>query len=259
MSSAPPTWDTHEVPPGEATRVAVGPLTLRLRRQGDELWVGTGPTPGTDAIRRTLPESEWTRWALPPGTDPGIHLAPSLPDRLLVVKPQLPFRLAPGADARVYIRVPVWVQLRLGNRGGALLGEFPTLLMSDTWWGDMADGSLGYWLDTSARRTMTSDLLEPHLAVCAMELSNHSREPLPVEKIALRVIHLSVFGTGQGLWSEEVKVRYQGGEESQLELTGRPPVEAAQAVLLSPPRTPAERGFRARTFARLRGSGGGYP
>jgi hypothetical protein len=250
-------WRRQELPPGGSTSLPVGPLTLRLRRQGDELWIGTRPTPGAEAPERTLPESGWTRWALPAGPEVAIHLSPGLPDRLVVVEPQVPFRLAPGADARVYIRVPVWVQLRLGDRGGPLLGEFPTLLMSNTWWGDMADGSLGYWLETSARRSLTPDLLQPHLAVCAMELSNRSREPLPVDKIALRVIHLSVFGTGAGLWCEEVRVRYQGGDDSHVEMSGRPPAEAEDAILLTPPRVPADRGLRARTFARL--MGGGHP
>lgn len=255
MTDAPSPWRTREIPTGETSTLPIGPLTLRLRRQGEELWIGTRPSPDAEAPERTLPESGWTRWALPSGQETAIHLSPGLPDRLLVVKPQVPFHLAPGADARVYVRVPIWVQLRLGDRGGPLLGEFPTLLMSDTWWGDMVDGSLGYWLETSARRSLTRDLLEPHLAVCAMDLSNRSKEPLPVEKIALRVIHLSVFGADEGLWCEEVRVRYQGGDESHVEMTGKSPMEADHAVLLTPPRIPADRGLRARTFARLMGGG----
>lgn len=246
-------WTSHPVFPGQSTALEVGPLTLRFRRERDELWLGSAPTPGAVAPARALPESAWTRWALPQDAPHAVHLAPTLPDRLLVVKPQPVFRLAPGADVRVYVRVPVWVQIRLGDGGGPLVAEVPTVLMSDTWWGDMESGSLGYWLDTTARRTLSSELLEPHLAVCTMELTNQAREPLPVEKIALRVVHLSVFGSPEGLWCEEVRVRYSGDDESSLEMTGLPPREAEGAGLLSAPRVPADRGLRARTFAALKG------
>ncbi len=254
MKDAAP-WGPLAVPAGETTSVAVGPLVLRLRRLGAELWIGVRSTPETAGAAGPASEGSWTRWALPPEGEAGVHLAPALPDRLLVVKPRPPFHLAPGAEARVYVRVPIWVQVRLGGAAGALLGEFPTVPLSDTWWGDMADGSLGYWLDSSARRSFSADLVQPHLAVCAMDLSNRSREALPVEKVALRVVHLSVFRSDAGLWCEEVRVRYQGGEESHLEMSGRPPEEAEGAELVAPPRIPAERGLRARTFARLMGGG----
>jgi len=250
-------WGRQVVPPGEGTELTMGPLQLRFREEGGEIWVGAGPTPGDrDWGSPWLPtESGWTRWAVPPTGEDGasLFLTPALPDRLLVVKPEVPFRLAPGGRARVYVRVPVTVGVRLGHETGPLLGEFPTLLLSDTWWGDFLDGALGYWLPTSARREMTPELLEAHLVVCPLDLSNPSRDPLPVEKIALRVNHLSIFLAGNALWSDETVVRYLGDqEESHLETTGRPPEQARAARLVAPPRQPVERGLRARTFARLR-------
>jgi hypothetical protein len=125
--------------------------------------------------------------------------------------------------------------------------------MSDTWWGDLEDGTLGYWLSTHARRSLTPELVEPHLAICTLNLSNRSRETLPVEKIALRVSHLSIFASGGGLWCDEVQVTWSGGDDSAIDMSGEVPVEAQGARLLAPPRHPVERGIRARTFARIRG------
>jgi hypothetical protein len=223
-------------------------VQISLRREGDELWIRI-PQAGTSG--------SWSRWALPSGAPAGIHLSPGLPDRLLVVKPQTPFHLTPGATARIYVRVPVRVAVRVGSAAGPILVEFPTLRLSDTWWGDMEDGALGYWLSTHARRVWSADLEEPHMAVCTMTLSNRSREALPVEKIALRVAHLSLFSLGNALWCDEVGVTYGGGDESDVEMSGSPPEEALAAQLLVPPRNPAERSFSARTFARILGRPGG--
>lgn len=233
--------------------VAFGPLESTLRREGDELWMRTvglePPDPSTEG-------SGWSRWALPAGDDGRIHLAPALPDRLVVVKPQASFQLIPGATARIYVRVPVHVMVRHGGPDGSLLAEFPSVRMSDTWWGDVEDGILGYWLSTHARRAITPDLVEPHLAICTLTLSNRSRETLPVEKIALRVSHLSIFATGEGLWCDEVQVTWSGGDDSAIDMSGEVPAEARNARLLVPPRLPVERGIRARTFARFLGLSG---
>jgi hypothetical protein len=82
-----------------------------------------------------------------------------------------------------------------------------------------------------------------------------------VEKLAVRTSHLSLFVREGRIWSDESRVLYQGGEEgSQIQMTGRPPPEAQGAELVSGPRTPIQRGFRARTFDRLKalpGLGGG--
>lgn len=241
-------WRTHDVPSGAETAVVVGPVEIPLRREGDELWIQIpqGGTPGS-----------WSRWALPAGAPPGIHLSPGLPDRLLVVKPQTAFHLAPGATARIYVRVPVRVAVHLGSATGPVLVEFPTVRLSDTWWGDMEDGALGYWLSTHARRLWSAELEEPHMAVCTMRLSNRSGDALAVEKIALRVAHLSLFSRGNALWCDEVGVTYAGGDESDVEMSGAPPEEALGAELLVAPRIPVERGFSARTFARILGRPGG--
>jgi len=241
-------WRMHEVPSGTSTVVVAGPLEIALRREEDELWI---------LIPSVGAPGSWTRWALPAGSPPGIHLSPALPDRLLVVKPQTSFHLTPGATSRIYVRVPVQVAVRLGSAAGPVLVEFPTLRLSDTWWGDMEDGALGYWLSTHARRVWSTALEEPHMAVCTMTLSNRSRDPLPVEKIALRVAHLSIFARGNSLWCDEVRVTYAGGEESDVEMSGTPPEEARGGELVVGPRSPVDRGFSARTFARILGRPGG--
>src|SRR5690606_19412616 len=77
---------------------------------------------------------------------------------------------------------------------------------------------------------------------------------LGVEKLSFRVAHLSLFADGNHLWADESTVTYLGpdGEGSQVDRTGRPPADAPEARLVTPPRVPPRGGgIRARTFARF--------
>ncbi len=211
-------------------------------------------------------ETAWSRWA-PPGEVHEVELLPIFPDRPVAVDPETPFHLLPGASARIYVRVPLWVQVGIPPANGGekrlVLAAFPTVSLSDTWWGGMENGELAYWLETTARREMRQEFFEDHLAACPLVVTNHAASELRIEKLALRVAHLSLFVRDGELWSDECLVSYQGDQEgSQISVTGSPPSAAPDAVRIGAPRTPIHRGVRARTFGRLAsisGWGGGGP
>lgn len=263
-------WGLVNLPEGEPLSIRLGPREFWVSAQDGEIWVASAPvgsaaepggtTTATPQPPQPPPGTEWTRWATPAG-ESQIVLRPALPDRTLVIEPDLPFRLLPRAEARVFVRVPLSVRVELPPQGGpgaatpgSLLTQFPSLLLSDTWWGDVMHGELAYWVPTTARRILRPELHQPHLAVCPLNLRNRSGSDLGVEKLALRVAHLSLFAwDGAGLWGDETTVTYQDSSEgSQIEMSGRAPVEAQGGRLVSAPRDPIQRGIRARTFDRLR-------
>jgi hypothetical protein len=195
------------------------------------------------------------RWVSPSG-EATIILRPTFPDRLLVLDPESPFHLLPRAEARVFVRVPLWIRVELLLRDdssrGLILGEFPSAVLSDTWWGDFMEGEVAYWIPTTARREIRSDHIAPHLAVCSLSIANRGETDLRVEKLALRSTQLSIFSRDSTLWSDTAQVTYRGDEEDTIvEVTGRPPQEARGGILVTQPRVPAQRGFRARSFGRL--------
>jgi hypothetical protein len=170
-----------------------------------------------------------------------------------VVEPDDAFFLARGAQARIFVRVPLWAHLEALGKVTTSLISIPTVEASDTWLGTFEEGELSYWIPTSARRSFDDSLFQPHLAMCPVQLVNRADEPLSVERIALRVAYLSLYAVGARIWGDETRVRYDGETEgTNLDVAGAPPGEADGAVLLKAARVKASRGLRALTFARLR-------
>jgi hypothetical protein len=250
-SDTPFDWGDHPVPEGDDSALALGPLRLRFGQRFGEILVAYDHVGDEE-------EPVWSRWA--PATWSGnIRLSPAFPDRLVVVKPESDLRLLPGAAARIYVRVPLRVHIEALGPVPASLLRIPTAVLSDTWWGTNEEGELGYWLDTRARRVMADEEFEEHLCICPIQLENRSEDDLQVDRIALRVAHLTVFRHGTQLWSDETRVRYLGDEGgSRLDMSGKAPTEAPTAARLTPPEHPMVRGLTARTFARIRSSIGGW-
>ncbi len=261
-----PPWGPVALEPGATVARRIGPRDLWFQlRQGEVRLAEARVEPGT-AAPPAAPEdpSAWSRWALPDARQGPVEitLRPALPDRSLIVQPEVPFALLPGAEARVFVRIPLRIRVEKELPAGEsiLLRTVSTLELSDTWWGGFIDGELCYWLPTSARREVTPDLLEPHLAICPLVLLNQAGSDLKVEKLSFRVEHLSLFSDGPGFWADESRVRYQGDAEgSRIDMTGHAPDEASEPRLVLAPPVPV-RGIRALTFNRilhLSGLGGG--
>lgn len=255
-------WGEHAIPREGTLTVRVGPATLRARAEGDEIRLAHAPGDWArpEAEQGDAPEPgdrDWTRWPVGEGVD-RLALSPVFPPRTVVVEPELSFRLPAGGGARIFVRVPLWA--RVGVRGGddgATLTEVPSVILSDTWWGGFTEGELCYWLPTTARRRVPPEVFTSHAAVCPLQLSNRSAGELAVERIALRVAHLSLFDDEGRLWADETRIRYRGVEEgSEIDFAGTRPAEAPGAVTVAEPRAiPPARGLRALTFARLKALG----
>lgn len=254
-------WGDHSLPAEGTAEVEIGPLTLWVRSRANEIWLAhvSGDWTGREGERVREPPSEeegWIRWPVPEASG-GIRLSPVFPPRTLVAKPELSFRLLPRSGARIFVRVPLWVRVEVTGDGSATLTDLPTVVLSDTWWGEATEGELCYWLPTTARRRVTPERVGPHQAVCPLDLTNRSDRELEVQKIALRVAHLSIFAGERSFWSDVTRVRYRGeAEGSDIDVAGRPPDEAGETTRLAGPQIPLSRSLRARSFSRLRSLSG---
>ena len=253
-------WGGYPFPGKDPLTCRIGPLTIWCRSVAEELWLAfLYVDPDQEApVQETVPEElTWSRWALQERYDT-IRLTPVFPDRPVVVKPEHPFYLGTeGGRATIYVRVPLTVSVELSHPvRPVVLTEIPTVILSDTWFGTFTHGELCYWISTGARRTLESDPLRPHQAVCPIRLKNDSREDLKVEKLCLHVDHLSLFDYQGQLMADETKISYRGVDDiTQIDVSGEAPVTGAG--LVTPPRTPQKQSFNARSFLSFVSLSGG--
>jgi hypothetical protein len=258
----PAPWGPLELREGEGRQLRIGPTDLWIERAVHEVRVASAPAPGGSNAPTESPPAgvSWARFALS-SEDEGsgtvrVTLLPGLPSRTLIVEPEEAFTLRPRAEARVFVRIPLSIQVVLGDAEGSPVFEALTIQLSDTWWGTVMEGELASWLGTRARRAVDRSLLEPHLVICPLHLSNASNQDLRVERLAFRPELLSLFADAPGFWSDESRVRYQGDASgSDIEMTGRPPEEGAGGVLARAPRA-SGRGAGVRPLTRLIGLAG---
>ena len=245
-------WGEHDITPDKTFFYKTGTLNLWFKRHDDELQIACRHERENEKIPSEPPEDiTWSRWVFK-RADTKIRLIPAFPDRSVVVKPDHPFRIIRNASAKIYVRVPLWIRIELATRKGELLTEIPSVILSKTWFGSMTEGEHCYWISTSARRQIEPDISRPYSAICPVRITNKTDTDLNFEKLSLNGGHLSIFIHEGQLWSDEITINYRGPQDiSRIQVTGKPPGEAPDAELLSPPKISDKKSFARKTFHSL--------
>ncbi|MBN2012867.1 hypothetical protein JW960_26290 [candidate division KSB1 bacterium] len=249
-------WGDNDLLKDTIHHISLGTLSVWIKQSPQELSIASHRC-DSNVVHSIKPNDvpqniTWSRWATKKAY-PQLRMLPRFPDRPIVVKPESTFILMKGAQARIYVKVPLWVQFLVGVRPPVTLIELPSVILSNTWFGTFFEGEACYWISSSARIEPAWDDQKPFLAICPLQLQNNSDDDLQVEKICLRVSGLSLFKHGDQLWADETKIHYAGlHESSAIETRGVPPAEAPEAKLLSPARIPMKKGLAAKTFASLK-------
>ena len=246
-------WGSGIIAAPARSRLLCGHLLVEVSGGEDEVCLASKQLSDEEAgagVGLDVPVS-WTSWAVCTGAR-GVKVLPGLPDRPVLARQVRPFSLAPGEEARVYLRVPVSVQVRLSDREDELLAEFPSETLPRVWFGEKPATEECYQLAAPASRELPCDL-EPSEVMAPVLVRNESREVLEVTQICLRVGRLSVFRSGSTLWTNETVARYQGGlNPSRLYVKSGPPVEAPHSRLLASAREEGPASMVGRTFRSFR-------
>lgn len=262
-------WGAHPLSEKQPTSVEVGPLRLFLARTGSEIRIARQQRAPVDraalseaALAPAYAEPEdqggeeldWSRYAFR-SLPAAIDVLPCFPDRSVILGVDQPLTLHPGSSVRIFVTTPVWVAVVIpGKEEGddVTVLEVPSVTLSSTWFGDFLEGELCYWTPTRARRVHDPELVADHLVTCPIQISNQSEEPLPVDKLCLRVQHISIFEDQGHLWADETRIAYRGGGDfSRIRWTGKAPKEALGGRKLQAARVPSLTGLTAWTFAHL--------
>lgn len=219
-----------------------GPLRIWVKRAPEEWSFGLerGDTAMRDCCfipNDVVPETvDWTSYSLSEEYR-DFEVEPLVPERPVVVRPHHPVILPPGQSARFFARVPVRVRfhaLRTDGKPSKLpLLTTPTVILSDTWFGDAMEGLLCHPLRTDASRTAEALDAGPHHLVCPITLRNKSEEDLPFERLCLRLEHVDIYADAGHLWSSEICVNHQGkGHPSHIDYQTGTPVYAKNLLRL---------------------------
>jgi len=258
--------DVHEILPDMCRHWAVGPMRLWLRHTEAEWHMSVdymAELPVEGAVASACPvfgddcadppaDLEWRRWAGIEGMSQ-VRVTPVMPDRAVMVRPEGPLEIPKGRWALFFVSIPVWLRVSVGPDPEVTLCEVPTVVLSNTWFGDPSTGELCYSLTSRARRAFRPNQTEPHCALCPVTVRNDSSEELAMDRVCLRVEHLAVYEGASQLWTNGATLRFHTGEQGgQVEFDNAAPGFEAVGPALGEPREPFRRGLLKRSFSNFK-------
>ena len=248
-------WQSKRVDGNAFLHWHVGPLHVYVRRAGDEWHVArrrddasvVADEPEAAAVGTADPPEETPpeRWVIGSDCEPVARLKPIMPDRPVVVRPESPVRMPPGASGVFHVSIAVFVAVTVG-KDETLLCEIPTVELSKIWFGDFAEGELCYSLKTRARRTAEEHTPRHHRAVCPVTIANEGDSELRFDRVCIHVDRLRVFRGDGCLLTNGVTVTRRNDDAGGRITYSRddPPGKA----LLADARRPDEPGVLRRSF-----------
>jgi hypothetical protein len=181
---------------------------------------------------------------------------PATPDLPIVLKPEVPICLVPGASVYYEARVPVWIQL-VGKRSRSrkntaeeILEELPSRKMRRYWFGSVDQGEVAYALRFAPAVQQRS---QRHHLIVPLNVRNASQMPLWFQRFIVRVVHLDVFSDGKRVFTNDVRVVFKGPEQlSQITFGDSSSLAGDNTEQLSARRIPTNNDIIRKSFMLLR-------
>lgn len=232
---------------------AVAQLRLWLMKnaqgwQSAANYVTTSDFKPLQAVTKAPEKLPWQRFIAPTDSTQ-VRLQPTLPDRSVMSKPEERIELAPHSKGIFFVTIPLW--LRAVTEKGMVICEYPTQVLSKTWFGHPAEeGETGYALATRARQNLDELTDVVGRVICPVIIENSTVESLVFSQLLLRVRHMGVYLAQDGnLWTNECRLGHKGGLFPSTLTFGRTaPHQAGAAQQLSKPREAPTGSLTARVF-----------
>lgn len=244
---------------GQRVLYEIGPLRLWIQRTSHEWQIATeGLTGVEDRLAVSRPEWApvdvvWRRWAFRDESD-GAQLEPVMPDRALVVRPESSLVIPPGEEVLFFVSIPLWVRAKVAAASGFItLLEVPTVVLSNTWFGETTDGDLCYALKTGASRSLAGIKRGGYRVVCPLMLRNHSEDQLNFQKICLRTQYVKIYAGATRYWTDSVTITYEGRQQlSTINYGTQAPDHEPISGEIGPAREVVRKNLVQRSFGNLR-------
>lgn len=219
--------------PNKYYRVQIGPLIFWLIRKNDEIHIaieriGTEDFENdnvsfTETDIETHGKFDWQRWVV--GADCSeISILPVMPDRPVVVRPDVPVKIPKDQEALFFVSIPAWIEISAEKKERIVLCQEPSVLRSNIWFGDTMSGELCYSLRSRARRQFTHIEPKPHRVACPVRIRNTTEYQFDVDRFCVHVEYLKIFEGTTRLWTNEVLIIHQGEDSiSKIEYSRKAP------------------------------------
>jgi hypothetical protein len=249
-----------EIKTGQRAHWQVGPLALTVEHaanewrichsRSDDIWAASASV----RVEQATPcEEQSVDRYIVDDAHPLFSLLPLLPDRPVITRPVSPVFVPAGEAVRLYVTMPVWLQLAVGA-DRKVLAEIPVQRLSDTWFGpNTCEGELCYALRSRCRLSLSEDAFVPHRVVTPLRIRNRSTELMVLERVNVPVRQLSLYAEPSGrLWTGELALeRTEDGRFASVDIEIGAPPEARGASPLAGPREPAPKKTVIRAFSAL--------
>lgn len=225
-------WQKYKIEEGKIFTSKIGHSQFWIEKQNKIWHVAKLKDQDPEQSNRPLTEVD----SLPDGVDWSYHvadkhnmlqIAPSSPDRPIIVKPKKTFTVLPNMSLDIYIKVPIWLQLYASSvKPENLILEFPSQELSSTWFGAPDNGELAYSLIDEIIFDLKEEKLEAYSAICPIEIRNESETSLDFQRLSVPVDQLNIYSNSAVLCTNEVKVKFKGEEKSsEVHISaGSPPI-----------------------------------
>lgn len=251
-------WMPHAMGQDQSMDLCLGSLRVWMHR-GEQEWYIAHEIESENTERCSVaisdeslaPDRDWTRWILDDCIE-RIQLSPQLPDRPLIVRPEMPMCLMPKQSVQFFIGIPIWLAITFGAKYEQAI-EIPTMTLSNSWFGQFTEGELCYAVKTTAKLHPQELLPSPQRAVFPLEIRNISQEKLNFERLCIRPQYLNVFQGNTRLWTSKGRVSYRGEDNwSRIVYASNAPEFDQASRLLGAARDSMQRGAFLKTFDSLK-------
>lgn len=253
-------WGTFGIERGQARRWRIGPLTLWIDNPPAEWRVAYRTDTNPDAAGLevaapidVLPEDVTLHRFASPADESAVRLLPRVPDRSMVVRPDMPIVVLGGEEMSLFTSIPLWVVVQTAKTERTMV-EVAASRPQDTWFGPTTcAGELAYAMRTRARLALDAVPVLPNRALTKVTLRNLGRDAMPIERLNLPVTSLAVHAGAEGaLWLPAMLLeRDAEGEVGRLHVDPGPPREAGPTTLVGPPRAAPRGSVLVRTLSLL--------
>lgn len=253
-------WGEFNVPPNQQGRWQLGALTAWVQHLSQEWRVAwriaeDGAEQNAQAsvpqpLSPLAEELSMRRFCFSHQCN-NVRIAPALPDRAVVTKPDKPLYVFSGEQTTLYLSFPLSLCIEVGDPPRQLQ-ELPSFRLSDTWFGpNTREGELCYASRTLGRLHLGDLARRSNRVVTAVVIRNKAADSLYIERLNVNLPMLSLYRDAGGmLWTNALTLaRLEGQTLASLEVERRPPPEAKGAQFVSGPRHADQRNLLVRAFS----------